>query len=293
MAYFKLFLISLSIFIFTLSYLLLFIFVCPFSAPRRRCQAFISKILSKVILLIFGVRVICKGSFPAKPFLLISNHLSYLDVLVYFSLVDCTFLAKLDVAGWPLLGKVTFLFGTIYIDRRKKRDLLRVIPMIVRRLEAGDKICFFPEGTSSDGKQIKSFYSALFECAVRSQRPVVVSSLAYYAAAQHRGLSVHDVVCWQGDNMSFLGHGIELAKISQVIAYVNIAPEEELPGKSDKESFQRASKVLSQRCRQKMLEIFSPSQNVENFNLMKKRLEEEIDSHHSAIVALESKKEQF
>ena len=263
MAYFKLFLVFLSIFIFTLSYLFILIFIWPLSSLARHWQAFILKNFSKSILLIFGIRVISKGCFPNKPFLLVSNHLSYLDIMVYSSLADCTFLAKSDVAGWPIIGKIISLFGTLYIDRSKRRDLLRVIPLIARRLQAGSKICFFPEGTSSDGKEVQNFYPALFECAVRAQCPVVVSSLAYYAAAQNKRLSVHEAVCWWGDSLSFLRHCLELAKVSQIIAHVNVSP---------KEFYHQDFKALSQICRQELLRIFSPSQDIEDIGLMKKKL---------------------
>ena len=262
MGYFKIFLIFFITLGLAFIYILLFPFLLAFPSLCEHWRVFIVNCWGKSLLRVFRIKLVCKGSFPNKAFLLVSNHLSYIDIMLYHSVLNCSFLSKIEVASWPLIGKIfSYIGATYYIDRRKKKDLLRVIPLLSGALEAGKKICFFPEGTTSNGKELRKFYPSLFECASRSKVPVVVSSITYYAITQKKDFSVHDDVCWWGEESRFLDHCLKLFRSkTQIRAYVNISP---------KELYHKDSKVLSEMCREELLDIFTPSQDMKDIQDMK------------------------
>ncbi len=72
---------------------------------------------------ILGVKIAVQGTLPIPPFLLVSNHLSYVDVLVFASQVKCVFVARGDVARWPVIGSLCRGVNTIFIDRQKRQDV--------------------------------------------------------------------------------------------------------------------------------------------------------------------------
>src|SRR6266699_2445010 len=116
---------------------------------------------------ILGMEVKVRNTPPSSPFLLVSNHLSYVDIVVLESQVDCAFIAKSEVARWPILGIICRSMKTIFIDRQKKRDLLRAIARVETSLNQGLGVVLFPEGTSSAGDKILAFKSSLLELATR------------------------------------------------------------------------------------------------------------------------------
>lgn len=166
---------------------------------------------------IVGLRIERGGAPPRGPFLLVANHLSYLDVIVLGASLRATFVAKADVARWPLVGRLCAAVGTVFIDRARKRDLLRVLPVLEQRLGAGGGVVVFPEGTTSDGSRVLPFRSPLFAAAVRSSAPAYVATLTYETPydAPHPSRAV----CWWGD-MDFLPHLLELLRLEKSTARV-------------------------------------------------------------------------
>jgi lyso-ornithine lipid O-acyltransferase len=117
-----------------------------------------------------------------RPALFVSNHVSYADITVLGSLIAGSFIAKTEVAGWPLFGWLAKLQRTVFVDRRV-RSTVSQRDSLTARLAAGDALILFPEGTSSDGNRILPFKSALFSAAEAMQAiaPVVIQpvSIAY------------------------------------------------------------------------------------------------------------------
>jgi 1-acyl-sn-glycerol-3-phosphate acyltransferase len=168
---------------------------------------------------IIGLRIERHGTAPRGPFVLVANHLSYLDVVVLAASLDASFVAKSDVAGWPVIGCLCRAVGTIFVDRTRKRDLLRVLPLLEQRLRAGGSIVLFPEGTTSDGSRVLTFRSPLFEAAVRARLPAHVATLTYTtpSGAPHPSLAI----CWWGD-MDFLPHLRALLRLPRCTARVEL-----------------------------------------------------------------------
>lgn len=132
---------------------------------------------------LFGIQVQSQGlASRDHPVLFVANHTSYLDIVVLGSLVPGSFVAKAEIANWPFFGLLAKLQRTVFIDRRGSKAADHR-DEIGARLEAGDDLILFPEGTSGDGNRILPFKSALFSVAERHVRgrPIMVQpvSIAY------------------------------------------------------------------------------------------------------------------
>ena len=164
---------------------------------RVRGQGRAYQFWSRGLCRIFGVRVTISGASPRPPFLLVSNHLSYLDILTLGTSLPCVFVAKAEIDGWPIFGAICRSVNTIFIDRRLKRKLPEILRRIEASLDAGQGIVIFPEGTSSAGAGVLPFRSSLLELAVDLGRPV------HYVAINYRvpegEMPVHLSVAWWAD----------------------------------------------------------------------------------------------
>lgn len=168
-----------------------------------------------------GLRIVFDGELPAGPVAIVANHLSYLDIVALWCLVPGAFVARADVANWPVIGVASRLIGTISIDRTRKRDLLHVIPELSAILASGRNVIFFPEGTSSPGETVLPFRSSLFEAAARRGVPVVGVSLQYETPESAPAAAWS--VCWWG-GMTFPRHVFALLSIPYVVARVRFSP---------------------------------------------------------------------
>ncbi|MDM0043123.1 lysophospholipid acyltransferase family protein [Variovorax dokdonensis] len=135
---------------------------------------------SRRMLEIFGISLVVQGVPPARgPLLLVVNHLSWLDILVIHSARHVRFVAKSDIRGWPLIGKLATGAGTLYIERERRRDAMRVVHHMAESLQAGDLIAVFPEGTTGDGKTLLPFHANLLQAAISTCSPVQPAALRF------------------------------------------------------------------------------------------------------------------
>lgn len=130
-----------------------------------------------------GIRVAVKGDIsPAAPTLFVCNHSSYLDIVVLSAVLEASFVSKAEVRSWPLFGTLARLQRTVFIERRPSQ-IQGHRDEIGKRLDAGDNLILFPEGTSTDGTRVKPFRTALFAVAEREAggTPLAVQpvSIAY------------------------------------------------------------------------------------------------------------------
>ena len=156
---------------------------------------------------IIGLSVDVEGTAPEPPFVLVSNHLSYLDVILLGSQLRCVFVAKADVAGWPLIGALCRSVETLFINRANKRDLPRVMRHMEHVLDTGRGVILFPEGTTTKGDGVMPFRPSLLAAAARSARPVWYASLSYNTPE----------VRWWGE-MPFASHFLKLLRLRGVRA---------------------------------------------------------------------------
>jgi 1-acyl-sn-glycerol-3-phosphate acyltransferase len=111
--------------------------------------------------------------------LLIGNHISWIDIYVLQAITAARFVAKSEVAAWPVLGKLAAGSGTVFIERGKRFDTRRINRMVQDRLESGEIIGVFPEGTTSDGRDIKKFHAGLLQAALDCGAEIVPFCLRY------------------------------------------------------------------------------------------------------------------
>lgn len=189
----------------------------PFPSAWARWRSAVFRSWCRSMLTILGVRVEIDGPPPQTPFLLVTNHLSYLDILVLGSQAGGVFVAKSELASWPVIGLLCYSVDTIFIDRTIRRDIPRVMAAIDRQLDLGQGVFLFAEGTSSKGATVLEFRPSLLEPAVRSRLPVSYAALSYHTPASEA--PAHLTVCWWGD-MTFIRHALRLAELRRITAKV-------------------------------------------------------------------------
>lgn len=191
--------------------------VLPFPRRRRAVQAAVQHHWARAVGGILDLRVRVEGTPPPAPYLLVSNHLGYLDIVAYGAVVRGRFVAKREVRRWPLIGPLAAMVGTIFIDRTLKRDAVRALDVVQEAVADGDGVIVFAEATSTAGQTVLPFRPALLDWAARSGHPV------HYASVEYRtppgGPPAHLAVCWWGD-MTFGGHIAELVRLPWIEATV-------------------------------------------------------------------------
>ena len=172
-------------------------------------QRSIPHLYHRILCALIGVRIreIGRRS-AATPALILSNHVSWLDICVIAALAPVVFIAKSEVAGWPVLGWLARLQRTIFIDRRARHQTGAATREIAARLLGGDAVVLFAEGTSSDGIRVLPFRSslvgavhhALGNTAHHTHVTVQPMSLAYVGfGGVPMGRGLRERVAWYGD----------------------------------------------------------------------------------------------
>ena len=206
-------------------------------------RAWVLHLWARSLTRILGVRVSQSGSTPEGAFLLVSNHLSYVDIILLGGLARCVFVSKAEVARWPVLGPLARTMGTLFIDRTKKRDVVRIASEIRARLDAGQGVVFFPEGTSTPGAEVAAFRSSLLEPAAALDLPVYYASLSYATPAGEAPAA--EVVSWWGD-MPFAPHLLELLRLPYIEARVSFG-EQPIRANCRKDLAQKLHQAVSSR----------------------------------------------
>ncbi len=135
------------------------------------------------LLTICNVRVEKAGGAPAlEHAMIVANHVSWLDIFVINSLLPCRFVAKSEIRAWPMLGWLAAQAGTVFIARGNRRDLRHVFKGLVENLHQGERIAFFPEGTTAAQGALLPFHANLFEAAIDAEVPVQPYALSYHNA---------------------------------------------------------------------------------------------------------------
>jgi len=132
------------------------------------------------MLAILGVELVVQGRPPTQgPLLLVLNHLSWLDILVVHAAQHVRFVAKANIRRWPLVGALATGGGTLYIERERRRDAMRLVHHIAEALQAGDLIAVFPEGTTGEGRELLPFHANLLQGAISAGAPVMPAALRF------------------------------------------------------------------------------------------------------------------
>lgn len=181
----------------TVALALLWFFGVPFARLLGRWRAwrsFVFRRWARACLFGSGARVTVRGTPPRAPGYLVTNHLSYVDIGVLAAHVDGVFLSMAELVRWPFLGFMARSFGTLFIERAKKRSLPAVKEALEAALARGELVIFFPEGTNSHGDRVHAFRPSLLDAAARADRPVSYATLRY--ATRWPNPPASQSVCW-------------------------------------------------------------------------------------------------
>ena len=169
---------------------------------------------SRLVLRSVGIRVTVKGTPPTSG-MLVSNHLSYLDILVISSAHPFVFVSKAEVGSWPVFGILARMGGTLFVRRDRRTDVRRLNAEVITAVERGVVVVVFPEATSSNGHQILPFHASLLAPAVDNGWSVTPAWVGY----QMPEGSVEEEVCYWRD-MVFFPHLLTLISCSSITAEV-------------------------------------------------------------------------
>jgi lyso-ornithine lipid O-acyltransferase len=162
----------------------------------------------------FGIRLRVEGT-PATSGILVSNHLGYLDVFVLSAIAPTVFVSNHDVERWPVEGRLAQMAGTVFIDRRRRADVVRVGGALVDVVQAGQTVALFLEGTSTGGDRVLPFHSSLLAPAVRHRWTITPAFVAYRAP----GVVAGQEICYWGDAI-FFPHFLNLIGLRGAEAHV-------------------------------------------------------------------------
>lgn len=185
--------------------------------PPRQPRALWLHRNARRALRVFASGVETGGPLP-KSGLLVCNHLSYLDILLLASLTPAVFVSKHEIRHWPVVGWFARMAGTIFVRRERRSDVARTGEEIHGVMRQGQLVVLFPEGTSSNGKQVLPFKSSLLEPATGSDHELFAGHITY---AITEG-TVENDVCYWGD-MTFFPHAVMLLTKPRVTASVHFS----------------------------------------------------------------------
>lgn len=216
------FLAIVSFFIFALLLQLLL----PFSKfKKRKAVTKISAFHSKLLLKILSFDLKLKGELPKKGAMIVGNHMSYLDILIYLSFFETLFVTSVDMRERLFLGQITQLGGCLFVERRNPRKLPTEMRAVKEFFKKGFSVCIFPEGTSSDGSTILPFKNSMFQIPIETGCPVQPIALKYTSIdGESFSPKNCDKVCWYGD-LKFFQHLVGLFSLKKIEAYLEILPQ--------------------------------------------------------------------
>ncbi len=149
-----------------------------FDAPARQVQI---QWWSTKMLRVMGIALQVEGVPATGGTLLVANHISWLDIMAVHAVCpQARFVSKADVKAWPLLSRLVDAAGTLYLERERKRDALRVVHTMAQALKDGDMVAVFPEGTTSDGRALLPFHANLLQAAIATCTPVQPVALRFF-----------------------------------------------------------------------------------------------------------------
>lgn len=226
----------------------------PAGSLKRRLAYHHAALHARLLLRVLGIRVGLEAGAgdparlrarPAKNRLILSNHLSYVDVLVLMAVFPSAFITSVEVAETLFLGTLSRLGGALFVERRTARNLPGEIGLLRAMLEEGHDLVLFPEGTTGTGERVLPFKNALFTAALEARADVLPVCLSYETVdGKSFGPENRDTLCYYGE-MRFGPHFLRLHRVKTIEARVRILPAIAYdPGLSRKEIGERAYRQI-------------------------------------------------
>jgi 1-acyl-sn-glycerol-3-phosphate acyltransferase len=227
----------------TLLWTLVNFLLLPFRRARVRWRHRVVGTWARGFAAVLGMRRTVIGTPPRAPYFLVSNHLSYMDIILLYTCLDGVFIAKSDMRRWPVLGPLANLFGTVWVNREVRRDAVRVLDHVEEAIQRGDGVILFAEGTTSSGQALLPMRPALFDWAARKRFPVHYAALTYRTPPE--APPAHLAVGWWGE-MPFGPHLLNLCRIRGFEATVEFGPAP-LAGGTRGELAEQAARAIANR----------------------------------------------
>jgi 1-acyl-sn-glycerol-3-phosphate acyltransferase len=144
----------------------------------------LKQVWSQQLVRLLGIRIdaTSHGLAGLEHGLLVGNHISFIDVFVINALLPSAFVAKSEVAQWPLIGWLARHAGTVFIERGSRKAAHLTHQQMLQALEAGRRLAIFPEGTTTAGDGVLPFHGALFQSAVDAEVPVHALAISYHGS---------------------------------------------------------------------------------------------------------------
>lgn len=191
----------------------------------RRYMAYVLKLSTYLGWLIFNMKVEVNDPFNSRKTkgLIVSNHLSYLDIIASSPYMPSCFITSLDMRRAFFLGQIVEAAGCVFVDRKSRKNINDEILDITNALNFGLDVTLFPEATSTNGEQIKPFKRSLFQAAINSESYIKPMTLNYrFIDGEKVSKKNRDKVCWYGD-MDFFPHLWSFLKLKEVIISLDFA----------------------------------------------------------------------
>lgn len=131
------------------------------------------------LLDILGIKLNVRGQARPGAKLVVSNHVSWLDIVAINAVVPSRFVSKAEVARWPLVGRLVSAAGTLYLARERRRDAMRVLGLMSKAMREGHTVAVFPEGTTGNGHSVMHFHANLLQAAIDAPAPIQPVVLRY------------------------------------------------------------------------------------------------------------------
>lgn len=224
-------------------------FVKLFRFPTEPWRNLFMKTWSLGMSKVLNLRIKTVGTPPKAPFFLVSNHLSYIDIVPLFLNLRCTFVAKKEVLSWPALGFMVKSVGVVFIDRTRKRDITRVNEILSNSLNKHQGMIVFPEGTTSAGTHILPFRASLLEFPASKEIPVHYCSIRYQTDQKNGDRPAEETVCFYGAREPIHVHIFKMASNKRINCTIHFG---EKPVKS------ADRKELTDKLHKNIKEIFVP-----------------------------------
>jgi 1-acyl-sn-glycerol-3-phosphate acyltransferase len=217
--------------------LVIVIALSPFQNARNMMSARVMQVWGRLCCWMMNIHIhqVDSANRSDHGALIVSNHVGSVDIFLMAACFKMSFVSKSDVRAWPLIGYLTRIANTIYIDRTRRSELAGMVQAISDRLLSGFSVVVFPEGGATSGHQVGRFKSSAFEAVVQAESSVTPVMIRYYDAGEP------SVACWPR-GVSFMENIKRLLMHPRLNAKVWVLPE--VTGETDRRILAQKSQAL-------------------------------------------------
>ena len=201
----------------------------------------------------FDIRATVEGSFPERG-VIICNHTGYMDIVTISSLKPVVFCAKAEMEGWFFLGWMTKMCGTVFVDRGAGGSADKATAGMQAAAAEGVPVAFFPEGTTSNGRQVLEFRTGLLAKSLEAEQPITAAFIRYTLDVDNGpDVTVEEDVCFWGDDANMWKHIYKFVALQGTHVWLRIAPE---PIRFSQPNLDR--RVAANEAREAVMELAPP-----------------------------------